>query len=169
MPAPPHLKRSHAVLLVLAVLLVHVWMLSGTPLWWTPDQKQTLRPQAMVTRTIEASTPRAAQKPAVKPNRVARTQPNDIPQSTPQPLIDVEPPTPTPTQTQAPPFDHTQALADLTAPVALPARSASAVDLPPFKRAETSAPDASNLAQDTRFKPPPLPCCATNCKANPKG
>jgi len=153
-PVTPHLKRTHALLLVLAVLLVHVWMLSGTPFWWTPDQKQTLRPQAMVTRTIEASTPRAAQKPAVKPNRVARTPPNDIPQPTHQPLIDVEPLNPTQTQSQAPSLAHTQELADLTAPVALPARSASAVDLPPFKRAETSASDASNLTQYTRFKVP---------------
>ena len=168
-PAPPHLKRSHAVLLALAVLLVHVWMLSGTPLWWTPDQKQTLRPQAMVTRTIEASTPRAAQKPAVKPTRVARLpspelyQPSQTPQA--QPLADAQ----EQPQPQSQPFASPEDLADLTAPVALPARSASEVDLPPFKRTSTSTPDASNLTQDTVFKAPPSAVLRYKLQGESKG
>ena len=87
-PATPHLKRSHATMLVLAVLLLHWWVLAGAPLWWSPEKRQTLRPQAMVTRTIEASTPRAAQVPTVKPNRVARP-PADLPKP-PQGQVDIK-------------------------------------------------------------------------------
>jgi hypothetical protein len=154
MPATPHLKRSHAALMVLAVLLVHVWLLSDAPLWWTPEKKETLRPQAMVTRTIAASSPRAAQVPAAKPHRVTRAplpelpQPSQPPQA--QPLADAQ----EQPQPQSQPFANPEDLADLTAPFALPARSASAVDLPPFKRATASTPDDSNLTQDTRFKAP---------------
>ncbi len=165
----PHLKRSHAVLLVLAVLLVHWWVLAGAPLWWSPEKRQTLRHQAMVTRTIEASTPRAAQVPTVKPNRVARTSP-DLPQPPqaqppldaqehrqPSSAHDTSEPHSAPSATAKPaphPFANPQELADLTAPVALPARSASAVDLPPFKRAAASAPDTPSLTEVTSFKAP---------------
>ena len=153
-PATPHLKRSHATLLVLAVLLLHWWVLAGAPLWWSPEKRQTLRPQAMVTRTIEASTPRAAQVPTVKPNRVARP-PADLPKP-PQGQVDIkeQPSSSAPSQPDPPSFANPQELADLTAPVALPARSASAVDLPPFKRAASNAPDAPSLTEVTSFKAP---------------
>ncbi|WP_310644796.1 DUF3108 domain-containing protein [Limnohabitans sp.] len=169
-PATPHLKRSHATLLVLAVLLLHWWVLAGAPLWWSPEKRQTLRPQAMVTRTIEASTPRAAQVPTVKPNRMVRTPPPDLPQPPqaqslvdaqehPQHASELSATTPhaasaSMAKPDTPPLASSQELADLTAPVALPARSASAVDLPPFKRAASNAPDAPSFTEVTSFKAP---------------
>jgi hypothetical protein len=184
LPATPHLKRSHATLLVLAVLLAHWWVLAGAPLWWSPEPRQTLRPQAMVTRTLEASTPRAAQVPTAKPNRVVRTPP-DLPQPPQgQPLVDTqEQPlhasahnatTPQPASSETaksdtPPFASSQELADLTAPVALPARSASAVDLPPFKRAAPSTPDTPSLTEVTSFKAPASAVLSYKMQGQAKG
>jgi hypothetical protein len=180
----PHLKRSHAVLLVLAVLWVHGWVLSGAPLWWSPETRQTLRPQAMVTRTIEASTPRAAQVPTAKPNRAVRTPP-DLPQPLPnQPLLDAQEHTQPATEHNAttpnpasslvakpdtPPFASSQELADLTAPVALPARTASAVDLPPFKRIAASAADSPSLTEATSFKAPASAVLSYKMQGQSKG
>lgn len=178
-PATHHLKRSQAALLVLAVMLVHAWVLSGAPLWWSPDKRQTLRPQAMVTRTLEASTPRAAQVPTVKPSRAtrpARTPPN----ATAPPA---EPATASPsddanalysapsvaTQPDMQTLAAPQELTDLTAPVALPARSASGVDLPPFKRAAPDAPDASNLTVTTSFKAPSSAVLSYKMQGQAKG
>jgi hypothetical protein len=183
-PATQQLKRSHAALLVLTVLLVHAWVLSGAPLWWSPIKRETLRPQAMVTRTIETSTPRAAQVPTVKSSRVVRAPP-DLPKPPQgQPLVDPqEPPQHAPDQNatkpnpassavdkfETQPLAAPQELTDLTAPVALPARSASGIDLPPFKRAAASAPDASNLTEDTLFKAPASALLSYTMQGQSKG
>lgn len=174
--ATPHLKRSQAALLVLAVSLVHAWVLSGAPLWWTPEKRENLRPQAMVTRTLEASTPRAAQVPTVKPSRAARTPPNAIEPPTESATAptsqDANAPYAAPsvaTQTDTQALAAPQELTDLTAPVALPARSAAAVDLPPFKRAAPDAPEASNLTIATSFKAPASAVLSYKMQGQAKG
>ncbi len=180
-PTYPYLKRSHATLLVLAVVFVHWWLLAGAPLWWSPEKRQTLRPQAMVTRTIETSTPRAAQVPTVKPNRAQRT-PTELPKPAPDPIDTKEqntspehntttpnPASTAPAKPDTQPLAAPQELADLTAPVALPARSASAVDLPPFKRAAPDAPDASNLTVTTSFKAPASAVLSYKMQGQAKG
>jgi hypothetical protein len=132
-----HLQRKHAVLLVSGVLLLHLWFLAGMPLWFTPDAGKPLRTQALITRQIEVSAPRAAQVPA--PGAKA------APKTTPAPATEA---TTTPSESAQPlkfdEFGH-----DLVAPVALPARSASGVDLPPYKRA-----GSEGLTDITAFKAP---------------
>jgi hypothetical protein len=65
------LKRKHAVLLVAGVLVLHLWLLAGTPLWLNPAPGEPLHPQAMQTRQIEVASPRAAQVPAAKAPPIA--------------------------------------------------------------------------------------------------
>jgi hypothetical protein len=132
-----HGHRKHAVLLVLGVLLVHVWLLAGLPLWFSPDAGKPLRTQALITRQIEVTTPRA---PEVPQRAVARpAQPAAEPQAEA---------TSTPSE-NAKPLKFDEFGQDLTAPVALPARSAAGVDLPPYKRA-----GSEGLTDITAFKAP---------------
>ena len=53
--SPPYLQRKHAVLLVAGVLLMHLWLLAGGPMWFTPEPGEPLHPKAMVTRQIEVA------------------------------------------------------------------------------------------------------------------
>lgn len=178
-PATHHLKRSHAAWLLLAVLLVHAWFLSGAPLWWSPEKRETLRPQALVTRTLEASTPRAVPGPTAKTRRAVRpahSTPNNADQPTESISAsssdDTNAPYATPSVTTKPDTQtlaDPQELADLTAPVALPARSASAIDLPPFKRALPNTPEASNLTEPTNFKAPTSALLSYKLQGQSKG
>jgi Protein of unknown function (DUF3108) len=133
----PHLQRKHAVLLVVGVLLLHLWLLAGSPLWFSPDAGKPLRTQALVTRQIEVAAPRAPQIP--KP---AQTSP--IKQA---PVQSAEAPADASANNKPLKFDDLGN--DLTAPVGLPERSASAVDLPPYKRAS-----GEGLTEATAFKAP---------------
>ena len=134
---PPLLPRRHAVLLVSGVLMMHLWLLAGSPLWFSPDSGKPLRTQALITRQIDVS-PRAPQRPlpvATATKTAAPTPPTEAPidnvEAANKPLKFDE-------------FGH-----DLAAPVSLPARAASGVDLPPFKRA-----GSEGLTEVTAFKAP---------------
>jgi hypothetical protein len=133
----PHLQPKQAVLLVGVVLLLHLWLLAGAPLWLNPAPGEPQPPQAMVTRQIEVTSPSAPQVPAPQQSpRAKHFQAHNIEAST----ITSEAVKPL----KFDDFGH-----DLSTPLALPMRSAEAVDLPPFKRASSEG-----LTDVTRFTAP---------------
>jgi hypothetical protein len=135
--SPIHLQRKHAVLLVVGVLLLHLWLLAGSPLWFTPEPGQPLHPQAMVTRQIEVAAPRAPQAPSpAQPSSAKRTSTDSTDSATE-------------TSTKTQPLNFDEFGADLAASVTLPPRNASGVDLPPYNRTGTDG-----LTQATTFKAP---------------
>jgi len=136
-PHPIHLQRQHAVLLVAGVLLLHLWVLAGMPLWFSPDAGKPLRTQALITRQIEVAAPRAPQVP--EPAKPASPKPVPAPNA--------EAPAETSESTKPLKFDDFGQ--DLSAPITLPARSATGVDLPPYKRA-----GSEGLTDVTAFKAP---------------
>jgi hypothetical protein len=133
----PHLQRKHAVLLVAGVLVLHLWLLAGGPMWFTPEPGEPLHPQAMVTRQIEVAAPRAPQVP--KPSQPAPAKP------APADSADAA----TETTAKAKPLNFDDFGADLAAPVTLPPRNASGLDIPPFNRT-----GSDGLTQATAFKAP---------------
>ncbi|WP_333843711.1 DUF3108 domain-containing protein [Limnohabitans sp.] len=133
----PHLQPKQAVLLVGVVLVLHLWLLAGTPLWVNSAPGEPLRPQAMVTRQIKVASPRAPQLPAPKAPPIAQALPT---QTTDAPAMASE---------SVKPLKFDEFGHDLATPLALPVRSAEAVDLPPFKRAGTEG-----LTEATRFIAP---------------
>jgi len=141
---PLPLKRRHAALLVLTVLAMHLWLLAGSPAWLAPSSEAPLRTTTFTTRQIELVTPRAPQVPRPATSRkTATTHASNPP-----------PPEPTLTDQRVATQQEIEDLtAQLTAPVALPARSASGVDLPPFNRATPTA-ENFNASEATVFKPP---------------
>jgi hypothetical protein len=135
--SPIHLPRKHAVLLVVSVLLLHLWLLAGLPLWFTPESGKPLRTQALITRQIEVAAPRAPQVPQPVPPQPTKPAPAAVTDA-PAELAESAKPL------KFDDFGH-----DLTAPVSLPARSATGVDLPPYKRA-----GSEGLTDVTAFKAP---------------
>lgn len=133
----PHLQRKHAVLLVAGVLLLHLWLLAGAPLWLAPESGKPLRTQALVTRQIEVTAPRAPQVPKPVPPTPAKRAPTPTEEA------------PTEASAATPPLKFDDLGQDLSAPVGLPARSATGVDLPPYKRA-----GSEGLTDVTAFKAP---------------
>jgi len=133
----PHLQRKHAVLLVVGVLLAHLWLLAGMPLWFTPESGKPLRTQALITRQIEVAAPRAPQVPQAVPPPTAKPAPTTTAEAPAEPTQHAKPLT-------FDDFGH-----DLAAPVTLPSRSATAVDLPPYKRA-----GSEGLTEVTAVKAP---------------
>lgn len=131
------LPLRQAVWLVLGVLALHLWLLAGSPLWLSPEPGKPLRTQALITRQIEVS-PRAPQQPmpaAAAAKAAAPTPPTEA-------FVDhSEPP--------SKPLKLDDIGQDPAAPVLLPARAASGVDLPPFKRTDTEG-----LTEATTFKTP---------------
>lgn len=132
---PPHLQRTHAALLVVGVLVLHLWLLAGGPMWFTPEPGEPLHPQAMVTRQIEVVTPRAPQVPKPSPPAPSQHTPADGSE------------TATESTTKSKPLHFDDFGADLAAPVTLPPRHASGLDLPPFSRTGNDG-----LTQATAFK-----------------
>lgn len=135
----PHLQRKHALLLVAGVVVLHVWVLSGMPLWFSPDAGKPLRTQALITRQIEVAAPRAPQVPA--PVQPAPAKPKPTPAPTAE--VSADP------SESAKPLKFDDFGQDLAAPIGLPARSASSVDLPPYKRA-----GSEGLTDVSAFKAP---------------
>lgn len=138
------LPRKHAALLVVGVLLLHLWLLAGTPLWISPASHTSAHPQAFVTRQIQVLTPDAPQTRHDTPAPVAQSTPTQTPIS---PSSD----TPPAIAQVAAPVKFDEGGNDLSAAVGLPARSASSVDLPPYK----AAAEEASLTQATAFKAPP--------------
>ena len=135
-----HLQRKHALLLVGGVLLLHLWLLAGSPLWFSPESGKPLQTHAFVTRQIQAASPRAPQVPTPAPAKPTPTQPST--ETTQTAAAENSAPTR--------PLKFDDLGNDLTAPVGLPARSASGVDLPPY----TTSPGVEGLTQATSFQAP---------------
>jgi hypothetical protein len=132
-----YLQRKHAALLVAGVLALHVWLLAGSPMWFTPEPGEALHPQAMVTRQIEVAAPRAPQVPLpAQPTRATHA----AAQSTDGPANNTP---------QTKPLNFDDFGSDLAAPVSLPPRSQAGLDLPPHNRA-----GSDGLTQATAFKAP---------------
>jgi hypothetical protein len=148
--SPLQLKRRHAAGLVLAVLVVHVWLLAASPAWLAPGMDTRVHTVTFTTRQIELASPRAPQVPQT-PHTQAEVNTAAQPVVTP-----TAPPTTTAPHRLATHQEIEDLSAQLTAPVALPARSASGVDLPPFNRAASPTTHAVvSAAEVTAFKPPP--------------
>ncbi len=135
----PHLQRKHAVLLVGSVLLLHVWLLAGGPLWFTPESGKPLHTQALITRQIEVAAPRAPQVPQAAHTAPAQAQA----QARASTEINDQPSPP------SKPLNFDDFGGDLSNTISLPQRSASGVDLPPYNRA-----GSDGLTQVTAFKAP---------------
>jgi hypothetical protein len=129
------LSRRQALALVTGVLLVHLWLLTGAPSWWTPQNDAPLSTPTLLTRQITLPPPPAA-RPAPAPTRpVAAAPPAAAPANTPPPA----------------PRGLDDLASELTAPVTLPSRVASGVDLPPFNRSTATEP---GVVEPTAFKAP---------------
>jgi len=139
--SPPLLKRKHAVLLVAGVLVLHLWLLAGGPMWLTPEPGEPLHPRAMVTRQIEVAAPRAPQVPKPAQAAITKTAPADSAETSTD--------TSASTKTRTKPLNFDDFGSDLTAPVSLPQPSASGLDLPPHNRT-----GSDGLTQATAFKAP---------------
>jgi hypothetical protein len=139
-----HLSRRDAAGLVVLVALLHLWLLAGTPQWLIPASETPLQTQAFETRQIVKVTPVAAPTPA------ARTAPRQA-TSNPPLAQKPEPSTAPADATMVKPHEIEDLASQLTAPVALPDKVASSVDLPPFNR------NAANegVVEPTAFAPPP--------------
>jgi len=133
----PHLQRKHAMLLVLGVFLLHLWVLAGMPLWFSPDAGKPLRTQALITRQIEVAAPRAPQVPTPVQPTPAKPKPAPAAEAAAE------------ANENAKPLKFDDFGQDLAASVSLPARSASGVDLPPYKRA-----GSEGLTEVSAFKAP---------------
>jgi hypothetical protein len=125
---PLHNHRWPIVWVVLAVVCLHALLLSESPAWFSPHAEKNNPTLNFVTRQIEAAprktpTPsssmpqlpqhRAAPSQATSPSASESPQTSDL---APNPMA----------------FDALHP--NVTAPLALPERAASAVDLPPFQR-----------------------------------
>ncbi|MBU6223768.1 MAG: DUF3108 domain-containing protein [Burkholderiales bacterium] len=133
------------------VLLVHVWLLAESSLWLTPGAEQTLQTRAFVTRQI--------QLPPL-PNPITKAKPKISPIAKPQPVTDTQ------TTTNATTTADTNAAnasdetdnspsntsissmgnQDQVAPVPLPARVASSVDMQPYPRFASEEVPASEAS-----------------------
>jgi hypothetical protein len=122
-----------------AVLLVHVWMLASSNLWFAPSAEQTLQTKAFVTRQIQLPPAQSATLPA---------KPKSTPAQKPPANVETAPPSNASTSA-----DTNSALTsettqggnsntsissignqDIATAVVLPARAASGVDMPPYPR-----------------------------------
>lgn len=127
---PPHLQRKHALLLAGVVLVLHLLLLGGSTPWFSPEASKPLQTHAFVTRQIEVATPA---KPA-----------------TPKPSTEADSGTTMGSEAPAQALQFDDLGNDLTASVSLPARSASGVDLPPYK----TSSGVDGLTQASAFKAP---------------
>ncbi len=104
---------------------------------FTSESGKPLRTQALITRQIEVAAPRAPQVPQPVPPQPAKPAPAAVTDAPAEPAESAKP-------LKFDDFGH-----DLSAPVSLPARSATGVDLPPYKRA-----GSEGLTDVTAFKAP---------------
>jgi Protein of unknown function (DUF3108) len=139
-----------------AVLLMHLWLLSSSSLWLTPSAEQTLQTKAFETRQI--------QLPPVHSASVI-TKPKSSSIAKPQKQADEPASKHTETSTNADATNvsdtsqnsqgntHLGSVGDqdLSTPIALPARVASSVDMPPYPR---FAGDGVSASEASAFKIP---------------
>jgi hypothetical protein len=141
--SPPHLQRKHAVLLVAGVLVLHLWLLAGGPMWFTPEPGEPLHPKAMVTRQIEVAAPRAPQVPKPAQPVTAKPAPANSAETNTEASANAK------TNSNFKPLTFDDFGSDLAAPMSLPPRSAAGLDLPPHNRT-----GSDGLTQSTSFRAP---------------
>ncbi len=124
----PHNHRWPILWVVLAVLCMHALLLSESPAWFSPHAEKNNPTLSFVTRQIAAS-PRTTSKPS-----------SPTPQPTKPAAALSQAANPSPNGSGDTPLLAPNAIGfdalhpNVTAPLALPERAASAVDLPPFQR-----------------------------------
>jgi len=151
-PAPTDAlwSRGRALLLVLVVLVAHLGLMGGSAQWFSPHDTRLAPPKTWVTRHIPLPSAPATPHAAAPATRAAAPADTAEPSHTP-----ATPPSHDPDAAQStararlPELDHLHP--PLDAPVALPARSAEALDLPPYPRA---APETSGGLEATAYKAP---------------
>ena len=122
-----------------AVLLVHVWLLASSNLWLTSSADQTLQTKAFVTRQIQlppAQSATAAAKPKTTPAQKSPANVETAPPSNASTSADTNSAL---TSETAQVLNSNTSISsignqDIAAAVALPARVASGVDMPPYPR-----------------------------------
>ena len=139
-----------------AVLLVHLWLLSSSSLWLTPSAEQTLQTKAFVTRQIQlppTPSPPTPAKPLSAPKAKPQAKAEDV-----TPTSAATPADTNATNASGAPQGNqgNSNLAsignqDLASPIALPARVASGVDMPPYPR---FASDGVPAGEASAFKIP---------------
>jgi hypothetical protein len=139
-----------------AVLLVHLWLLSSSSLWLTPSAEQTLQTKAIVTRQIQlppTPSPPTPAKPLSAPKAKPQTNAEDATPTSAATPADTN----ATNASDAPQGNQGNSnLAsignqDLVSPIALPARVASGVDMPPYPR---FASDGVPAGEASAFKIP---------------
>jgi hypothetical protein len=128
---PIHNHRWPIVWVVLAVVCLHALLLSESPAWFSPHAEKNNPTLSFVTRQIEAAprkTPTPSSSTPQPPGHRAATSQATSPSPSESPQTSARAPNPMA-------FDALHP--NVTAPLALPERAASAVDLPPFQRANS--------------------------------
>ena len=151
--APAHLTRTQAGGLVLAVLCVHLLLLTDGTAWFSPQSDQRTVTHRFVTRQLDTR-PSAPQTPAPPQTASPSAQHHPAPAD---PSPSAQKPTPAPLLLD-------DAHPHPAAPVLLPERAASAVDLPPFQRASTEGQQ-----EPTHFLAPPSALLQYNVQGQAKG
>ena len=139
-----------------AVLLMHLWLLSSSSLWLTPSAEQTLQTKAFETRQIQLPpVPSASVITKPKSSSIAKPQKqadepasNHVETSTNADATNVSD---TSQNSQGNPHLGSVGDQDLSTPIALPARVASSVDMPPYPR---FAGDGVSASEASAFKIP---------------
>jgi Protein of unknown function (DUF3108) len=143
-------------LVACAVLLVHVWLLASSNLWLTPSADQTLLTKAFVTRQIQLPPAQSATPPAKPKTSPAQKPPANVetaPPSTASTSADTNPSLTSETIQGSNSNTSISSIGnqDIAAAVALPARVASGVDMPPYPR---FAGDGVPASEASAFKVP---------------
>jgi hypothetical protein len=128
---PIHNHRWPILWVVLAVVCLHALLLSESPAWFSPHAEKNNPTLSFVTRQIEAAprkTPTPSSSTPQPPEHRAAPSQATSPSASEPPQTSARAPNPMA-------FDALHP--NVTAPVALPERAASAVDLPPFQRANS--------------------------------
>ena len=139
-----------------AVLLVHLWLLSSSSLWLTPSAEQTLQTKAFVTRQIQLpptpSTPAPA-KPLSTPKAKPQAKSEDVTPTSAAMPADTNATNASDAPQGNPGNSNLASIGnqDLVSPIALPARVASGVDMPPYPR---FASDGVPAGEASAFKIP---------------
>ena len=139
-----------------AVLLMHLWLLSSSSLWLTPSAEQTLQTKAFETRQIQLPPVPSASvitKPKsssiAKPQKQAKEPASKNAETSMN--ADATNVSDTSQNSQGNPHLGSVGDQDLSTPIALPARVASGVDMPPYPR---FAGDGVSASEASAFKIP---------------
>ena len=140
-----NLRRRDAVGLVALVLVLHIWLLAGTPQWLVEANNTPLQSSAFETRQIVRVVP--PPKPAATQTVPAEPAPSSrTPVAAARPAGETPEPAP-----MVKPHEIEDIASQLTSAVALPEKAAAAVDLPPFNRGTAN----DGVVEPTAFAPPP--------------